>query len=200
MRYATAAAELGFKEIQFDYVRFAATSRLEEADFGDTKGLSRTEIILAFLRYAVERLRPYGVRVSADVYGTIINSDIDANIVGQDYTEIARIIDVICPMVYPSHFADGTFGISHPDTKPYDTIYQIMLKSNERLSRIPAGEHRAAVRPWLQDFTASWLRNYIAYGPDEREAQILGAYDAGVTEWLFWDPANRYRAEGVVMP
>lgn len=201
LTYAKAAAELGFKEIQFDYVRFAATTRLDDADFGETGGLSRSEAILAFIQYAVDELRPYGVRVSADVYGTVINSDIDAGIVGQNYTEMAKILDVICPMVYPSHFAGGTYGIAYPDTKPYEIIYQVMAKSAERLSLIPEGEHRAAVRPWLQDFTASYLKsNYLKYGADERQAQIQATYDAGLTEWLLWDPGNHYEAEGVILP
>jgi hypothetical protein len=179
-------------------VRFAATTRLDEADFGDTQGLTRTEIILEFLRYAKKRLRPYGVRVSADVYGTIINSDVDAAIVGQDYTELAKIIDVICPMIYPSHFAGGTFGIKNPDTQPYDIIYNIMEKSAERLSAIPEGAPRAEVRPWLQDFTATWLNPRLNYGGAERRAQIQALKDTGVTEWLLWDPANRYEAEGIL--
>lgn len=199
LTYAKAAAELGFKEIQFDYVRFAATSSLEDADFGETGGLSRTEVIAAFLQYAKDELRPYKVKISADVYGTIINSDLDAGIVGQDYATLARILDAICPMVYPSHFASGTFGIAHPDTEPYDMIYQSMLKSTERLSSIPE-EERAVVRPWLQDFTASWVKPYLSYGAKERAAQIQAVYDAGLTEWLLWDPGNRYEADGFIIP
>jgi hypothetical protein len=197
LSFAKAAAEAGFKEIQFDYVRFAASSRLDSADMGDTGGKSRSEAIEDFARLAMDVLRPYGVKVSADVYGTIINSDIDAAIVGQNYTELGKIVDVLCPMVYPSHYANGSMGLDIPDLLPYDTIYESMELSNERLNKIPEGEHRAKVRPWLQDFTASWLSRHLQYGGDERGAQIQGALDAGVDEWLLWDPGVRYDAAGM---
>jgi len=196
LEYAKGAAEAGFEEIQFDYIRFAASSRLENADFGDTGGLTRTQAIEAFVRKAMDTLKPYGVKVSADVYGTIINSDIDADIVGQNYVELAKILDVICPMVYPSHYANGSMGLDIPDLVPYDTIYRAMELSNERLAVIPEGEHCAVVRPWLQDFTATWLNRYATYTGVERGAQIQGAYDAGLSEWLLWDPGNNYSIEG----
>jgi len=193
---AKGAAEAGFEEIQFDYIRFAATTRLENADLGDTRGLSRTQAIEAFARQALDTLKPYGVKVSADVYGTIINSDTDAAIVGQDYVELAKILDVICPMVYPSHYANGSMGLDIPDLLPYDTIYKAMELSNERLAVIPDNAHRAIVRPWLQDFTATWLTKHLKYSSDERAAQIQGAYDAGLTQWLLWDPGNDYEVGG----
>jgi len=193
---AKGVAEAGFREIQFDYVRFAASSRLDDADFGDTGGLSREQIIEAFAQQAVDELKPYGVKVSADVYGTIINSDVDAAIVGQDYVGLAKILDVICPMVYPSHYANGSMGLDIPDLVPYDTIYRAMELSNKRLEAIPEGGHCAEVRPWLQDFTASWLKKYLRYSSDQRAAQIQGAYDAGLTQWLLWDPSNDYQPGG----
>ena len=196
LEFAKGAAEVGFEEIQFDYIRFAASSRLEYADFGETGGLSRTQIITEFVKKAMDTLKTYGVKVSADVYGTIINSDIDANIVGQDYVEMAKILDVICPMVYPSHYANGSMGLDIPDLVPYDTIYRAMELSNKRLAVIPENEHCAIVRPWLQDFTAVWLNKYLIYTSVERGAQIQGAYDAGLTEWLLWDPTNKYDPEG----
>jgi len=195
LEYAIAAVEMGFHEIQFDYVRFAAAAtRFELADFGDIDGMSRTDAITAFLTHAVDVLHPYGVKVSADVYGTIINSDLDASIVGQDYTALSRVLDVICPMVYPSHFAEGTYGLKYPDLEPYATVYGAMQRSNVRLSDIPEGEHRAAVRPWLQSFTATWLGagKYMAYSTNEHMEQIRAASNSGVSEWLFWDANNRY--------
>jgi len=194
---AKGAAGAGFEEIQFDYIRFAAADSLRDADFGDTRGLSRSQAIEAFARQAVDTLKPYGVKVSADVYGTIINSDGDAQIVGQDYVGLAKILDVLCPMVYPSHYANGSMGLDIPDLVPYDTIYKAMELSNERLAAIPKGEHCAVIRPWLQDFTATWLKNgHLNYSAAERAAQIQGAYDAGLTQWLLWDSSNDYKPGG----
>lgn len=193
---AKGAAEIGFKEIQFDYFRFDTNGRLKDADFGDTEGKSRIQIITEFAEYAMKELKPYGVVVSADVYGTIINSDIDAEIVGQDYTELSKVLDVICPMVYPSHYANGSMDIANPDVQPYDTIYRALSLSNKRLESIPEGDHKAEVRPWLQDFTATWVKPHITYGAKERLAQIQATYDVGLSEWILWDASVNYDPEG----
>ncbi len=194
---AKSAAKLGFDEIQFDYIRFDTASSLTEADFGETNGKTRREIITEFSKFIVEQLKPYGVYVSADVYGTIINSEVDTNIVGQDYVELAKVFDYLCPMVYPSHYAVGSMGLKYPDIEPYETILRSMKLSNEALSVIPEGSHKAVIRPWLQDFTATWIKPRLSYGAKERQAQIMGAYDAGVTEWILWDAGVTYDAGGL---
>jgi hypothetical protein len=198
LEIAKGAAALGFDEIQFDYIRFAASDRLEGADFGDTGGMDRMRIIEDFARYAMTVLKPLGVRVSADVYGTIISIEGDAAIVGQNYTELAKILDFICPMIYPSHYAAGSMGLDHPDLYPYETIAGALRLSNEKLAAIPAGQHAAGVRPWLQDFTMSGLRYHLDYGAEEREKQIQAVYDAGLNEWLLWDANIRYDGGGVI--
>ncbi|NLK22177.1 MAG: putative glycoside hydrolase [Epulopiscium sp.] len=193
------AAKVGFKEIQFDYIRFDTSSGMKSVDLGPlAEEKTKTEIITEFTQYAMEELKPYGVFVSADVFGTIITSKIDADIVGQDYVEMARHLDYICPMVYPSHYADGSLGIKYPDLQPYDMILAAMNASNEKLAVIPEGEHKAIVRPWLQDFTASWIKHYQPYGPKQLREQIQGTYDAGLDEWILWSPSNRYSIGGLL--
>jgi len=192
---AKEAAKVGFKEIQFDYIRFEATRQLKNADFGETNGLTREEIILEFIDYAMKELEPFGVKVSADVFGIIINSEIDAKTIGQDYIEMAKRLDVICPMVYPSHYGRGFFGIpagKHSDLYPYETIFGSMEDSNEELAVIE-GE-KAIVRPWLQAFTASYLGkgNYMVYGKEAIRAQIDATYDAGLSEWILWNAGINY--------
>jgi hypothetical protein len=198
LEIAKGAAELGFNEIQFDYIRFAASDRLENADFGDTGGRDRMQVIEDFARYAVAALKPLGVNVSADVYGTVISIEGDVAIVGQNYTELAKILDFICPMIYPSHYADGSMGLDHPDLYPYETIAGALSLSNEKLAAIPAGQHVAGVRPWLQDFTMSGLRYHLDYGAEEREKQIQAVYDAGLSEWLLWDASINYDSGGIL--
>lgn len=192
LEVAIAAADIGFKEIQFDYIRFDTSSRLNDADFGDTMGKDKIEIITEFTQYAYEKLRPYGVFVSADVYGTIIDSELDASIVGQDYQEMSNHLDYICPMVYPSHYADGSFGIGHPDLAPYEIIYESMTLSNEKLSET---DNPAIVRPWLQGFSAPWLTNYMPYTPVEIKKQIQAVYDTGLSEWIIWNPSVSYNPD-----
>ena len=195
------AARVGFDEIQFDYIRFATDSTMKQVAFdeADTKGRSKTDIISEFVKYAYEKLSACDVFVSADVFGTIIGSKVDAEAVGQDYGEMAGHLDYICPMIYPSHYGDGNFGIQHPDTEPYRTIRAALKMSKQDLETSgEAGESQAIVRPWLQDFTASYLDHYISYGPKEVRDQIQAVYDAGYDEWILWSASNRYTWDGLL--
>ncbi|WP_058486492.1 putative glycoside hydrolase [Defluviitalea phaphyphila] len=189
---AKEAARVGFKEIQFDYIRFDTSAGMSSVDLGPlAEEKSKTEIIAEFTEYAAKELKPLGVFVSADVFGTIITSKIDADLIGQDYVEMARHLDYICPMIYPSHYADGSFGIKYPDLQPYETILAALKASNEKLSQLPE-EERPIVRPWLQDFTANWIDHYQVYGEKQVREQIQATYDAGLEEWLLWSPSNIY--------
>ncbi|MDF2513220.1 MAG: putative rane protein [Herbinix sp.] len=196
---ATQAAVIGFDEIQFDYIRFSTGGEISKADFGtEAKTKSKEDIIIEFTKYAYERLKPLGVFVSADVYGTIINSSIDAGLVGQNYVEMSKYLDYICPMIYPSHFGEGNYGIEHPDLEPFNIINKALIASKTKLDQIPEGIHRAVVRPWLQDFTATWIENHIVYGGKELKEQIKGVYEAGYEEWLLWNAVCNYSEDGLI--
>lgn len=251
------AGEAGFDEIQFDYIRFCTEKGMNQVVFEetDTKGRSRQEIILEFTQYAYQQLSRKGLFVSADVFGAVIGGGVDAEAVGQDYREMAGRLDYICPMIYPSHYGDGNFGIPHPDTQPYDTVMGALTASKEDLrgraaesaakgnaaaaaegnagadtegnagadtegnaaaaaesvvqaditasdavSRESSRTERAAavVRPWLQDFTASYLKHHIQYGPEQVRQQIQAVYDAGYEEWILWSAAVNYHYDGLL--
>ncbi len=195
---AKEAGEMGFDEIQFDYVRFPTGNVSEQADYGvDTAIYTKQQAISNFLNYAVEELHPLGLAVTADVFGTIIRSEIDEQRVGQDYVELSAAVDAICPMVYPSHYANGVFGLAVPDAQPYETIFAAMTDSVTELSVIPE-EERAVVRPWLQAFTATWVKGHISYGGEQIRKQIQAVYDAGYEEWILWNASNRYSADGLI--
>ncbi len=201
-----AAVNLGFDEIQYDYVRFPTTYIGRVEYWGDTgyfeeDGETYNEFgaalrkggITSFIEYICRELVPQGVFVSADLYGTILLSDEDSGNVGQDYEALAVWLDYICPMVYPSHYDDDAYWIEHPDTEPYNIVNHAMADSVELLSSLTAsGEHCATVRPWMQAFTASWLSNYIAYGGEEVREQIDAVYDNGYSEWLLWQSTGNY--------
>lgn len=196
---AKKAGEVGFDEIQFDYVRFPIGDVADAADYGvDMATYTKQQAITGFLNYAVEELRPLGLWVTADVFGTIIGSETDVKRVGQDYVEIGATIDAICPMVYPSHYGNGVFGLAVPDAHPYETVLSAMQDSAEELSAVPE-ENRAVVRPWLQAFTANWVKGYINYGGEQIRQQIQAVYDAGYEEWILWNASNRYSADGLLM-
>lgn len=192
------AAKAGFDEIQFDYIRFSTDLKSDELDFGsDAENRSRTEIITEFTRYACEELEDMNVYVSADVYGTIIDNKVDQKIVGQDYVKMASYLDYICPMVYPSHYGNGVYGIDIPDTEPYGTVSAAMNAAAEALSVLPE-EERAINRVWLQSFTATWVNGHITYGPEQIRDQIHGAYDAGYDEWILWNASMKYQRESLL--
>ena len=209
MEIGTQAAEAGFDEIQFDYIRFSTDVNADDIDYGEeAEAKTKEEAITEFTQYAYETLHPLGVVVSADVFGTIIDNESDREIVGQNYRDMAAHLDYICPMVYPSHYSNGVYNIEVPDKAPYDTVYQAMNISREKLGIIDTGEEPetesetdeqiAGVRVWIQDFTASWLKDYISYGADEVRAQIQAVYDAGYEEWILWNAKMNYTKEALL--
>ncbi len=192
------AARAGFDEVQFDYVRFPTVKNVDEIDFGPAaQGSTREEAVTGFLTHARSALHAQGVWVSADVFGTVISSQLDAGLIGQSYTGMARAADFICPMVYPSHYAAGAFGLDVPDREPYRTVLTALQQSQTVLSAV-AEEERAGVRVWLQGFTASWVPGHIRYGGEELRAQIQAVYDAGCTDWIIWNAQNSYTADGLL--
>jgi hypothetical protein len=195
---AAQAAAVGFDEIQLDYIRFSTGAGISAADFGEeAKTKSKEDIIAEFTEYIYDKIKPLGVFVSADVYGTIISSSIDAGLVGQNYVEMSKYLDYICPMIYPSHFGEGNYGIEYPDLEPYNIIRKVLTASSQDLDQIPEGEHRAVVRPWLQAFTASWIEHYMNYGGQEIREQIEGVYSVDYDEWLLWNAGCSYSADGL---
>ncbi|MDI3481114.1 MAG: hypothetical protein PWQ97_769 [Tepidanaerobacteraceae bacterium] len=182
---AEEAAKKGFNEIQFDYVRFPSDGNLNNVVYPAYNGNSRVATISAFLSYARKRLQPYGVYVSADIFGLVTTAEDDMKI-GQHLEEVAKTVDYICPMVYPSHYAPGSYGLKNPNAAPYDTVYRSLSDAVDRLKKVDG--FKARIRPWLQDFTLG----PPPYGESQVKAQIKASYDAGVSEWLLWNPANTY--------
>lgn len=185
--------EAGFDEVNLDYIRFATDSGMKNVDFGpQAETTTRIEAITNGIRGICEVIKPMGAFVSCDVYGAIISSSVDAKIVGQSYFNMAKYLDYICPMVYPSHYGDGYYNLDYPDTHPYELVYNALMDSNKVLYMLDPAENKADVRPWLQDFTASWVTHHIEYGKDEVRGQINAVYDAGYTQWLLWNASINY--------
>ena len=183
---AVEAARLGFDEVQFDYIRFPSDGDLSTADFGPhlVTAETRTKAIADFLGLAADALRPTGAKLAADVFGYTLFVDTDLGI-GQDSARLARLVDVLCPMVYPSHFPDGSLLLpGHPNDFPYETIAISMDAARTKL-----GGAAGKLRPWLQDFSLPGLR---AYGAEDLRAQIDAAEAAGAGGWMVWDPNNLY--------
>jgi hypothetical protein len=199
---AKEAAKIGFDEIQLDYVRFPADGSLDQIDYGiEAIDKSKAEIISEFIKYIRAELDTTSARLSADVFGIIAVSRGDFEGIGQDLDLMFLDLDSVCPMIYPSHFAnDRQNGIGQiingvlferPDLDPYGVVYNILIMTK---NRIPDDESHAVVRPYLQAFTASYLGSgyYQVYGALEVIEQINAVYDAGFEEWILWNHSGRY--------
>lgn len=189
---AKEAAKLGFKEIQFDYVRFPEGFENKASSLTYTKSeLSRVDAVAGFVKYAREQLEPLGVRVSVDIFGYAASVPA-AEGIGQDFVKISNDVHVISPMVYPSHYSTGWFKQKDPDRSPYETIKGAMTDTHKKLD--PTKDLKPIIRPWIQDFTASWLGNghYMKYGKAEVEAQIKALKDTNINEYLLWNAGNKY--------
>jgi len=151
----------------------------------------RVDAVTDFVKYAREELNSLGVKVSVDIFGYSATLP-EAPGIGQNFSRISGNVDVISSMIYPSHWSNGYFGISKPDLYPYELVKEYVAVENEVLSKL--GDKRPISRPWLQDFTAPWLGkgNYMKYGAKEVELQIRALKEAGIKEFLLWNPFNKY--------
>ncbi len=182
---ACEAVDLGFSEVQFDYVRFPDEKRLvRESVFPLANGRLRADVIRDQLQTLRARLQPLGVPVTADVFGLTATDTTDMGI-GQKWERFVDAVDVVLPMVYPSHFAPGSYGIGSPNARPYETIDHALKDMKRRSTGIVGA---ARVVPWFQDFTLGPPH----YNAAEVRAQIKAAYDNGIQSWVLWNPGSRY--------
>lgn len=196
---AKEAAELGFDEIQFDYIRFpsdpAPGTNVDRMVFSqlNTQG-NRIAAITGFLEYARSVLAPTGVRMAVDVFGYTSWREDDMGI-GQRIEAMAPHVDVISTMVYPNLFFDGIpaeSGIVYRGEAarhPYEIVHESIKKAQNRLSNTGV-----TLRPWLQYYD-DYILDY-PYGPDEFHLQKQALYDLGLGGWMFWDPGNQYKKGG----
>ena len=177
------ALDLGFPEIQLDYVRFPSEGKSNlqafPAKHAWPAGTKPEEVVGKFATYICDRVRKRGALASADIFGIISSSKKDQGI-GQDLEILAAPFDLICPMVYPSHFAKGEYGVKDPNREPYTIILKTLRDYAKRLPK-------AKIRPWLQDFSLG-----VPYGVKEVQAQILAAKQIGYEEYLLWNAKNIY--------
>jgi hypothetical protein len=181
---AAAAAKAGFDEIQFDYVRFPSDGDLGSIVYPRSRKESMDRTIERFFMYASRRLRPLGVRVSADLFGLAATRDVG---IGQAPKRIGRHLDTIYPMVYPSHYVPGEYHLTDPEAFPGRTVAE-SLRDYRRALR---GENVTIV-PWLQDFS---LRR--PYGLAEVADQVDAARREHVGGFMLWNPVGVYTQEAL---
>ena len=189
-------AKAGFDEIQYDYFRFSADGGMRNVlfDENETKGKTKIEIITEIAQLLSKELIKENIFVSIDVFGAIMNSYKDQYSIGQEYQTLLKFVDYLCPMVYPSHYANQTFGLNVPDLFPYDTVLNALSTSKNVIEKTyDSSYHYGIIRPWLQGFTANYLAEYKTYDIDDYKAQIKAVEDSGLDEWIFWHPGGVYK-------
>jgi hypothetical protein len=184
---AEAAVRAGFDEIMFDYVRFPTDGDLSRAVFAGEKAEAKAVTIARFLKYARQRLEPLGARISAAVFGLSAARDMG---IGQRPRRLARHLDAIYPMVYPSHYGAGEYGLDDPNALPGITVARSLSDFRRALRGL-----ETLLVPWLQDFSLG--RDYTL---EDLEAQVLAARDARSKGFLLWNPSGLYTPRALAGP
>jgi hypothetical protein len=194
IRIAEEAIAAGFDEVQFDYVRFPEqVGKVDrEVVFRNPNGETKDQIIQRFLRTATQRVHRAGGLTSADVFGLTTTAK-DGMGIGQKWELLAQEVDAISPMVYPSHYAKGSYGVRHPDLQPYRIVKEALADAKRRNDALQGnGEPAAALRPWLQDFTAKWVKPHQTYKRAEIREQVRALEEQGIRQYLLWNPSSSY--------
>lgn len=192
-KYTTAiaeeAADFGFDEIQYDYIRFPENAKQidGEVTYDNPEDTPKLDNTTDFLTYSTKKLRNYPVRTSADVFGMVTSADDDMGI-GQRWEEVSRLVDYISPMTYPSHYDTGIYGIDEPNDHPHELVRQAMKDAVSRNEEL--GEKQATIRPWVQDF--SLKRTYTT---EDIQDQIRAMKEQGIEQFLVWNAESDYTKE-----
>src|SRR6266487_1130738 len=192
---AQEAARMGFQEVQFDYVRFPdePRERMATAIFpAHRSGQTQREAVREHVALLKDRLKPYGVPVTFDIFGLTASVTTGDLGIGQVWEDFVSVADVVLPMVYPSHYYRGAFGYAWPNGQPYHVVRSALTDALKRSEPLPGS---AEIRPFLQAFTLG--RRLPRYTPFEIREQIRAAEDLGITSWVLWNPRSVYQREAL---
>lgn len=191
--------DVGFDEINFDYIRFPSDGNMDDIAYPFSEGKSRSATLKGFYEYIDKEMGD--IPISADLFGLVTNNNDDLGI-GQILEDALLHFDFIGPMVYPSHYPKGFIGLANPNAKPYEVIHYAMeggIKKIKKMNETVSSTSPISIkklRPWLQDFSIYG----VTYGPVELRAQIKATYDVGLDSYMLWNASNRYSAGGLLSP
>ncbi|MGH7521938.1 MAG: putative glycoside hydrolase [Gemmatimonadales bacterium] len=191
---AEEAVRLGFAEVQFDYVRFPDEPKeaMALAIFAARRrGETQREGVQAGIAILANRIQQLGVPITFDIFGLTSSATGDLGI-GQVWEDFVTVADVVLPMIYPSHYYRGSYGLAWPNAEPYRVVRNALREAIER-SR-PLGK-AATIRPFLQAFTLG--RRKPRYTPHEIREQIRAAEDVGIYSWVLWNPRSVYQRDAL---
>lgn len=188
---AIKAIDLGFEEVNFDYFRFPTPkTRATSTDdiiypVYDFK-ISKEDTIANAASYITSQIRKQrpGIMISVDVFAFSFIQEDDLNI-GQRITRLGKYFDIICPMIYPSHYIPGNFGFKNPADHPYEVVSETIKAGQEQFKK---ENINPIIRPWIQDFNIG-----AVYGTEMIKKEIQAVVDSGVSGgWMVWSPSNNY--------
>lgn len=181
---AVEAGNLGFDGVMYDYIR------RPDGGLGGMRfpGLteSPSDSIANFLRDIEQPIHAAGASLGAAVFGIAATRPDE---IAQDIPSMARYVDYLAPMLYPSHWHAGEYDVANPNSQPYDIVFRSLQDFRART----AGTN-AQIIPWLQDFSLG-----VSYGDAEVRAQIDATYAAGYNGFFLWNPSVTYHP-GAVQP
>jgi len=211
---AKASHDIGFDEINFDYVRYPSDGDVSDIELpASALGSSKPEVLEDFWSYLHSKMAEAGITTSADLFGMATTNFDDLGI-GQVLERALPYFDYIMPMVYPSHYPPNFNGWKNPNLVVYDLIHYVMKRGVERTVASSSPIHvkgserigtstpavytkeifdKNKLRTWIQDFDYGG-----DYGPKEVRAQIQASNDVGLDSWIIWSPSNKYTVEALL--
>ncbi|MBX0328148.1 carboxypeptidase regulatory-like domain-containing protein [Oscillochloris sp. ZM17-4] len=200
------AAMMGFDEINYDYIRFPDWYG-DKASFRDTLQFSvpidpvdnpdlMFNTLTEFMQQAHRAVNGAGAYMSIDVFGRVVLGP--SMTIAQDIGRMGAYTDYIAPMVYPSLWWPGAFGLDSPVDEP-----AAVLNAANTAGVAQIQDQYARLRPWLQDHTDPWAYKVVQYGPSQVRAQIDATEQfSQIDGWMLYDSANAYRGAfgGAVKP
>ncbi|MBE2186644.1 MAG: hypothetical protein IAE99_07720 [Rhodothermales bacterium] len=178
---AEEAARLGFDDVLLDYIRRPEGALSAMRFAGMPEGDSVEAGIARFVCQSAEAVHALGAGYGVSVFGIAASRPWA---VGQNIPALARCVDIVAPMVYPSHWGPGEYGVANPNAMPYEITYRSLLDFRDKVAGTDA-----EVVPWLQDFSLG-----VRYDATKVKAQIQAAADAGMPSFLLWNAGARYTA------
>ena len=191
---AEEAVRLGFAEVQFDYVRFPDEPKeaMALAIFGARRrGETQRAGVQAGIAILANRIQHLGVPITFDIFGLTASATGDLGI-GQVWEDFITVADVVLPMIYPSHYYPGSYGLARPNHEPYRIVRNALREAIERSRQV---DKAATIRPYLQAFTLG--RRKPRYTPHEIREQIRAADELGITTWVLWNPRSVYQRDSL---
>lgn len=187
---AREAAQAGIDDVLFDYVSHPRGRTVDMVFAGSTAAADGTidasldETIVSFLRKAALGLSGTPTRMGVSIVGAAV---VSPQLAGQNVAMMSSAVDYVAPVLFPSRFRSGSFGISSPSLNPSTVVTRALSRFRDRVAA-----SGAAIVPWFQDFSVG----PFVYGPKELRAQVNAAKTLGVESFMVWDPKVTYSAAG----